>query len=275
MRLNPTRIIIALLAVTLIYSACQKTVTNPVKTITTTNTTDQTAALGQVATDLYKSLTGQYGGTNLNEGIKIPSQITNGQPLHTLNSVSSLCGYTVDTSYTVTSTAHDTSKVTKTGFKFVYTCGSGKVNGYKVYDTITYAETNGKYTITNGVAQRYSAKALDNTFKLIQTDGGILTSSLYYIKPNTKDPRGESHSFSSQYIMTALKIDIRSGVADITSGTATFLMIKFDLDKYTAIDGTFWSAQGTITYQAGHKAKLTYNGKSYLVNLLTGVVTPL
>ena len=75
MKLNLTRIFIVLLAVVFCYSACKKAATKPAST---SPITDADAAK-QIALSLNQSLTGQLGGTNINDGAKAPSSIVAGK----------------------------------------------------------------------------------------------------------------------------------------------------------------------------------------------------
>jgi hypothetical protein len=89
----------------------------------------------------------------------------------------------------------------------------------------------------------------------------------------------EVNSYSiTTYTLTGLKVDFSSGVADIVSGTSTFHM---HILPPTSIGVpppyiVYIDYYGTIEYLGNHKAKLTINpgGKIYLVDLVTGVATP-
>lgn len=258
---------IALLAILAVaYTSCNKTQTKPASS-------NENAAASQLSLSLYKSLTGQYGGNNINNGIKATSAIhlsvrkTGASTLNSTSSVQSLCGYTIDTAYNYSATANDTTKTFTGTFKFVNTCSASIVDGYSVYDTVSNTEQGTKFINNYIDAQYYTVQALDNTYKLVSTNGYIYAkaSTLLYATATTAS---QQTILISKYYLTALTIDVSSGTADITGGTSIFSA------SITSPDGTTTAYSGTLTFLGNYNSKITFStGKSYMVNMLTGKVT--
>jgi hypothetical protein len=263
MKLRFTRTLLLLLAVICCYASCKKAETSPVDK----NTTDYAALSKQIALNLVQSISGKYGGTNINEGIKAPSHISANHAGPVLFSVNPLCGYTIDTTYNTTATAGDTVKTFFGNFKFVYTCSTGTPDGYMVHDSLINTEKsplfNNKYT----TAQDYKVKALDQTYKLVSMDGSLFSLV------ETADAVSHNNVYIG-YKLQGLKVDVSGGTADIISGTA-LLNVTIDRQDKGWPDNTITMTLGTLEYLGNHMAKLTLTppNKSYLVNLLTGGVT--
>ena len=114
-------------------------------------------------------------------------------------------------------------------------------------------------------------QALDQTYKLVSMNG-----SLFSLVKNGL-PTGYKNVYIG-YKLQGLTVDLSSGTADITSGTA-LLNITIESKDPGQLDFEVTMQQGTLVYLGNHMAKLTLglsNGssQSYLVNLLTGQVTP-
>ncbi|WP_295794556.1 hypothetical protein [Mucilaginibacter sp.] len=254
-----------LLAVVYCYTSCKKSAIKPVDK---TNT-DYAALSKQIALNLVQSISGKYGGANINEGIKAPSHISSNHSGPVLFSVNPLCGYTIDTTYNTTATAGDTTKTFFGNFKFVYTCSTTIPDGYLVHDSLMNTEKgplfNNKYT----TAQNYKVKALDQTYKLVSMDGYL------YSLVETVNSVGYNYVYIG-YKLQGLKVDVSSGSADVISGTALLNITLVRQDKGWP-DNTINMIAGTLEYLGNHMAKLTLTppNKSYLVNLLTGEVTAL
>jgi hypothetical protein len=277
--------IAVLISIVVFYTACKKSENK--STAATTSTTDYKALSSQIASGLYKSLTGSYGGININDGISQPKtgaanrklQVTN--RANSLNPVS-LCGFVVDTAFNSKVTAHDTTKTVKGSFHFVYNCDANVLDGYTVNETYTAADSGAHFTDYNSVAQNYVVKALDNTYKLVSMDGtnSVNIQNTFYVTPDPRIARGDQgvHTLSNAYVLTGLKVDFSSGIADITTGVSTFTSEAFDINANTAIDGTNVFLSGKIEFLGNHKAKLSFNGftppLAFMVDLLTGTVTP-
>lgn len=272
MKLKFIPAIAVLTAVVFLYSACKKTENKPVPA----KSTDYAALSSKIALTLAKGLTGGFGGANINDGIKAPSKLsTDNHKGPRLFSTNPFCGYTIDTTYNNSATAGDTTKTFKGSFRFTYNCTGDNVDGYTVHDSLTNIQEGTQFNNLSAVGQNYIVKALDNTYQYVSMIGDINTQ----VFNRVLTPAGattEYHYLAAQYKLQDLKVRITNGVADIVSGTATFNMLRTDLDPTTAIDGNFYPYSGTITYLGNHKAKLTINGnpaQSYNVDLITGQAT--
>jgi hypothetical protein len=273
MKTNITRAILCLAGFTLFYTACKKNAVKPAATATAS--IDYGTLSNQTAVSFYKSITGQYGGADVSKGITQPfSAKTTG---HTVFSTVPLCGFVIDTSYNYTistgtniNSLTDTLKTYSGTFRFQYTCTGGNVNGYIVNDTVNYNERNA-FTFNNEIVvnQNYTVQALDQTFKLVSMNGTLNSGSGFV---QTFNEQGTS--LSAAYVLTGLKVNFASGVADVTEGTATFHIVYYPLHSFDEPPITPQTYDGSILFLGNHKAKLTINpGHVYLVDLLTGVVT--
>ena len=283
MKLNFTRIITLFIAAVFLYTSCKK-VGNAPGANTPSTTTDYKSLSSQIALSLYKSLTSGYGGINVNSGLSATKTAAVSHQPVLMNSLDafSLCGFIVDTAFNTKTTANDTTKKINGSFHFVYTCDANVLDGYNVKESYTYADSGTHFTDYNAIAQSYVVKALDNTYKLVSMDGtsSVSVQNTFYVTPDPSIARGSqgSHVLNNAYVLTGLKVDFSSGIADITSGVSTFTSEAFDLNANTSIDGVNLFLSGTIEFLGNHKAKLSLNGFTpplvFMVDLLTGVVTP-
>jgi len=250
------------------YSSCQKSVVKPVA-----KTAADTAAVNkQIALNLVQALSGSYGGTDINYGVKAQSNIstTHTDPIE--YRITPLCGFIIDTTFSSKTQSGDTAKVFAGNFRFVYTCSTNSPDGYMVHDSLVYSGTAHLFKNSFTVAQNYTVKATDSTYKHVVTDGSILSevNNLVY-----HDGFSVGYDFvSNHYQLHKLKMDIVGGKpADITSGTADFTSITSYL-HYGDINYTESKTYGTITFLGNHQAKLTITGtgKSFMIDLAAGTV---
>src|SRR5260370_29652382 len=105
MKLNFTRVVFVLAAVVFFYASCKKA--NVPVVSSTTKAVDFKALSSQIGTQFYKSITGRYGGTDVNKGITSPHEAAfAANKKFSLNSVVPLCGTVIDTTYnTITGNA--------------------------------------------------------------------------------------------------------------------------------------------------------------------------
>src|SRR6185437_15371210 len=273
MKLNLIRTFLLLSAFIVFYTACKK---NTVKPIVTQAATDYKALSSRLAVTFYKSITGRYGGTDVSKGIKSPFG-TNTAGHKSVFSTSPLCGFAIDTSYNYTVPdpvqIFDTIHRYHGRFHFVYTCTGGVVNGYDVDDSVRNEVSDyGYFDNVYAVGQHYTVKAHDQTYKLVSMNGSLNSDV------NDVGAFNESGSyFLASYSLTGLVVNFASGTADITGGTTTF-HVKYLLGWSIGIPPQYQQPtiyDGTIEYLGDHKAKLTINpGHVYIVDLITGVVTP-
>jgi hypothetical protein len=260
MKLNFTRALIALAVVTLSYTACQKSGTKPTTSTTSTKTTvNEDALASTMAVDIYKSMTGGFGGANINQGMQAPQSIAakGGNKLQ-LDAVSSLCGYVIDSTYSATTNTNDTTNFTSTKFKFVFKCvGGSKVNGYSCYDSVFTQSYNSAFVNTNDVIQDYNVIASDSTFKLFACDGRIVCHNSTLVNP------------------TPTAIQVYHAInCDFLAGVATYVCSTNDIDPATGPDGVAINYTGNIIFLGNHMARLKINPNHiYTINLLTGAIT--
>jgi hypothetical protein len=264
-------IIAAVACVAVIYS-CKTNSVAP----TTTTSTDAVAA--QIALSLSKSFSGQYGGANINQGIKSPYSIKhNGVAI---NGIYDLCGTGIDTTFNTTtfSVAHDTTKVNTGHFKFIYTCGSTGVTGYNVADSIANAFGGATFYNTNAVAQNYVVQALDNTYSLISV-GGTIGTTAYVSVLNSAKTTTEYHKLVSSYIFNNVQSKITNGVGDFTQGTASYNTDQTDYAAQYGNTTNLTHYHGLITYLGNHMCTISIQinnigaTDTYLVNMATGAMT--
>eukprot|EP01037_Dinobryon_pediforme_P003783 gene3783-3830_t len=162
--------------------------------------------------------------------------------------MTSACGFTIDTAWNYNATAADTAKTFAGNFKFIYTCSANSVNGYILHDSITNTENSAKFSNTFIVSQNYTVVALDQTYKLVSMNGSIQTVSKNIIL-NAGTIAGY-HNLFAFYVLNGLQVNFASGAADITTGTATFTMIKGDLDPAGSQAASALTLTGKIEFLA-------------------------
>jgi len=260
-----------MICVAFFYTACQKTL------VTSTATTNSSAIGSQIALSLYKSITGQYGGANINNGIKAPNSIVSTHKGPAINAITTLCGYTIDTTYFTSANLHDTTEAVSAHFKFIYNCANNTVNGYTLADSVTTVITSPLFNNVTASAQNYVVQALDTTYKLVSMVGGITSNTHNVVLSGTVQT--EYHDLTGQYYLSGVQVNLASGVADITTGTAAFTSTQTDFTVSSGTPAVTNSYNGTITFLGNHMAKVSFtmapNGPvfSYMINLITGVTT--
>lgn len=254
----------------MLFTTCKK----EVSTTSDTQKASTASLSSQLAVSLYRSFTGAYGGANINDGIALPKAATSGRRGLAVNGQgSTLCGFTIDTTFSDKYVVHDTVRSLDGNFKFVYNCSSDYVDGYTVTDDLLNVEAGKLFINKYAVKQNYIVKALDLTYKLVSMNGtsGLL-SYLGVITPGQGTT--SYYQVTSSYVLTDLKVDFSSGVADVVSGVARFTTLVKNVNS-SSPDGNPKQYNGVITFLGNHTAKLEIKdgGGSYMVNLLTGAVT--
>lgn len=265
MKINITRILVLLAVAVLLYPSCKK----DQAAVNNQTTLDYKAMSGQIAMSLYRGITGQYGGTDVSKGIVLPANVNvaNHAGLR-LNSTSTLCGFGVDTTFSSSRLAGDTTSTLFGDFHFVYNCSASTPDGYTVHDSLTTTQSGKSFSYKYTVAQNYVVKALDQTYRVVSMNGSIYT--FVYSRA------GAYYELSSAYKLHNLVVNFSSGTADITSGVSSFTMFGYQQSANPLDDGHPVQYAGTIVYSGNHLARLTITanpGVTYLVNLQTGLVT--
>ncbi|MCC8424529.1 hypothetical protein [Mucilaginibacter sp. UR6-11] len=259
--------LILLIAVACFYITCKKDATLSDNTI---NAGDLSK---QIAISLYKSLSGQYGGANINDGIKAPLNIAPGHKGPRINNVNPYCGLVIDTSYQFQDVIADTVKRYFGHYKFTYVCTGDVLDSYRLDDSIANTVTYPLYTANYKLTQKYFVKAIDQTHKISSVEGTIGFSSHASLASATHGTT-QYHNNDSHYVLQGVKVDISSGTADVVEGTAAFTAQIANLDGNTAVNNNF---NGTITFSGHLIARVLIHlgneTKLYVVNMITGEVT--
>ena len=240
--------VLSLLALTVvIYSACQKENKQ-------TNTDNNDAVIAKtIAVNLYNSIGSTIASKNTVTGIPTVNSVRNGIKVNGLT-----CGETIDQPFNNIYTKGDSVKDVMTGAnKFVVSCDAqNQPNGYAYTGRYVNTGFSPYSTYDNSVNEQYTLTALLPGFAKMQVDGS--QSSVY--KTVTKKDN-EAMNQTNTYKLTGLIIDSSSRPFDITAGTATFASKGTNAGR----DFTF---TGTIEFLGNHKAKVSFDGKSFDIEIL-------
>jgi hypothetical protein len=264
MKFSVKAVATALVSLVIFYTACKKVEDAPIKTASTKD------VAGLIAKDLASALSGNYGGVSLNDGIKPPA-VLGSTRAKMLNSLNSLCGYTVDTTVKYVYKQGDSIKSVITGrFAFTFTCSSTVPDGYKVFTSFINVGKAPTYAFIYAIEQAYKVQALNAQYSKVSLDGTLKSFGDFKYGPHpTVDTLHLANSIyqHQSYVLHNLVIDVTNNL-DIISGTATF--VTKGRNQFGK-----WEYQGTIEYKGNHKAIITINGQSFNVDLITGVITPI
>jgi len=165
--------LVALASVFFVYTSCKKSAT----TSTPSNTSANTRTISkQIACTFIKSLNGGYGGANIGDGIKAPSSPMATQKGPGVNSVTSYCGYTIDSALYFTGLVGDTARVVGSKYKFIYTCSNGALNGYILSDSITYTNNGTLFNNKYLTGQNYAVNNFNADFSVVLIRGTLGTN---------------------------------------------------------------------------------------------------
>jgi hypothetical protein len=269
MKTNFTRVF-AILSVSalLVYSSCTK---SGLKPVTSTTTTISNATAQQIALSIYNSLTGQMGGANVHDGVKSPASITPKSSGKSLNSVSSLCGYNLDTSYFQSGVTLDTNRYLFAKYDFTYTCsGDAGVDGYTLYDSIRTQAFNSTFEADYTNVQNYIFQEVGTGYTEASVYGSIKTSTSFSVTGT-----GEYHTLECDYTLNKLYVTNVAQGTDIIGGSAAFTAKTHDIDAATGPSGSIINYTGVIVFKGNFEAEITIDpGHKYLINMLTKVITP-
>ena len=247
-----------LMAAALFYSACKKTENAPAKT---QSTADEASVA--IATNLVQSLSGAYGGASIKDGVAANTVLTSStSKLKTQSAIG--CGFYTDNSLDVKFNQGDTLKSETIGsVNYTLLCSNSKTTGYNLADSIATAGKGPGYAFVFLVTQNYKVRGLNSSNSNFSLDGTLKSWAdfSYTSRPKSSTFVHNIYTFKSLYIHA-------DDNYDITSGTATFE------SKGLSTKGIAWDYSGTIVYLGNHKAKMTFLSKVYLIDLLTGAVTP-
>jgi hypothetical protein len=265
MRSTFTKISVLLLLVGVVYTSCNKSSNKPA----TTSNTDVLAR--QLATSLYKSLTGNYGVASFNKTTGKFSITTNAVQLKNKrvhNLANALCSFADDTTFTYPFNLGDTTSTVTGSVKLFYSCSGDTVNGYTVSDTMkTVGSVSGStaYNFVNLATQDYAVKALDSTYLKVSMNGAITS---YIVNTG-----GLASQNATSYLLTGLVVTVNPTTydLDIVSGVSNYTMTGVQ-------GGSSFNFTGSITYLGNHEARIVMNinantQKTYLCNMVTGQLT--
>jgi hypothetical protein len=254
MKLNLRKALPLLMVVALFYSACKKTENKP----TATNKTDAIAAA--ISKNLVQSLSGAYGGASIKDGVGVSSAITAASPKLKTQAIG--CGFYTDNSLDVYFNQGDTIKSHTVGtVNYFFLCSNQKTTGYNLYDSLSTTGKGPGYEFFFALVQDFKVRGL-NVDNSNFTLNGRLKS--YVDFSFTKTEKSSSVHNIFHFINCQVHADDNY---DIVDGSATFESIG---ESSTGA----WDYSGTIKFLGNHKAKLTFLSKVYLIDLLTGDVTP-
>ena len=242
----------------LLFNGCKKAANS---TGNTTAATNKQNAAGQLAVNLYQSLTGQYGGINVYNGVNTPVIASAGGSTPKLNSDAFVCGFYVNTGINYSTNIGDTIKSVSHGsIAFYYVCNTTSAIGYNANDSLSTVGTAPGYSFTDGLSQKYIVTGLNSNNSLI-TVGGTIKSTIAL--DFTKGGKSVTYNV---FTLNGLQVHNDTTPSDITSGTAVFTTVSVSATVTYAL-------QGTLTFLGNHMAKIDYYDSIYYVNLLTGKVT--
>lgn len=256
MKLNLRKALPLLMAVALFYSACKKTDNKPAAA---SNTTDAIGAA--IAKNLVKSLSGAYGGASIKDGVGISPAITAASPKLKTQTIG--CGFYKDNSLDVTFNQGDTIKSHTVGtVNYFFYCHNQRTTGFDLYDSLSTTGSGPGYDFFYAIVQDFKIRGLNVNNSNFTLNGHLKSFIDYDYK---LDPKSSS-SVHNDFRFIACEVHADDNF-DIVSGDALF-----SSDGLTNTGA--WHYSGTIKFLGNHKAKMTFLSKVYLIDLLTGSVTP-
>lgn len=239
--------LLSLIALTVvIYSACKKD-------STTVKTNNDAAIAKSIAVNFYNSVGNTIASKNAVTGLPTVNSVRNGIKVNGLT-----CGETIDQPFNNIYTKGDSVKDVMTGAnKFVVSCdGQNQPNGYAYTGKYVNTGFSPYSTYDNSVNEQYTLKALLPEYAKMEVNGN--QSSVY--KFTTKKDN-EYMVQTNTYALKGIIIDATSKPFDITAGTATFVSKGSNAGKE-------FNFAGTIEYLGNHKAKVSFDGKSFDIEIL-------
>ncbi len=134
-KINIKAILAMMVCVAIIYTSCRKSEYAPASSPNATTT-------GQIAVNISKSLAGNFGGVNLNDGVDSISVAGHLGPHHACSCTNpTLCGFFTDSLVNYNATVGDTTVHTGGYLKFYFNCINGKLSGYTADDSLNTVKT--------------------------------------------------------------------------------------------------------------------------------------
>ncbi|MCO5949674.1 hypothetical protein [Mucilaginibacter flavidus] len=256
MKLNLRSALPLLIIMALFYSACKKNENKPASG----PGNDEVSAA--IAKNLVQSLSGAYGGASIKDGVAPSAAITaSSAKLKTQSEIG--CGFFIDNSLDLKFNQGDTIKSETVGsVNYFFLCDNQRTTGYNLYDSLSTTGKGPGYEFFFALVQDFKVRGL-NVDNSNFTLNGRLKS---YVDFNHKTKPKSSSSVHNIFHFIDAQIHAADNY-DIVDGSATFESIG---ETSTGA----WDYSGTIKFLGNHKAKLTFLSKVYLIDLLTGSVTP-
>jgi hypothetical protein len=256
MKLNLRSALPLLIVMALSYSACKKTDDKPASG---PSSNEVSAA---IAKNLVQSLSGAYGGASIKDGVAPSAAITaSSAKLKTQAEIG--CGFFIDNSLDLKFNQGDTIKSETVGsVNYFFLCDNQRTTGYNLYDSLSTTGKGPGYEFFFALVQDFKVRGL-NVDNSNFTLNGRLKS---YVDFNHKTKPKSSSSVHNIFHFIDAQVHAADNY-DIVDGSATF-------ESIGVTSTGAWDYSGTIKFLGNHKAKLTFLSKVYLIDLLTGDVTP-
>ncbi|MEZ2335013.1 hypothetical protein AB6735_05240 [Mucilaginibacter sp. RCC_168] len=285
MKLKFKSLLIVLAGASLFYTACKKEVKlNPNNKPPVSTTDTASLATNQIIRNITQTLSGAYGGVDINKGLILPDLTTIKQSKPLVSGLVDLCSFFPDTVVNYKTVIGDTITSQTSGlFKFYFSCKSDTIripgtkpftvfrllNGYVAYDSLATTGQTPSGLFIHNIKAFYQAKAFDSNVplaingsssKLISFNGSIKS---FVDTASTKKTLIPS-SVHAYYTLKDVSIDLSKN-SDITRGTITFAAVG-------EANSIKWYYEGLVTFLGDHKASVVIKNKTYNVDLLTGKI---
>jgi hypothetical protein len=275
-------ILVPLTGLILFYTACKQENMPGPKPAPVIDTIS--IAINQITRNLTQTLSGTYGGVNINKGLILPDYTTRNNSKVALRGLIELCSFGPDTILNYSTNVGDSIKSQTSGLaKFYFSCDTAKaprVNGYPVfsilsgytsYDSLSTIGLAPRGAFVYGIKAFYTAKAVvtknipltinGSTNSLISFSGGIQS----FVDTTATKKTAVSSSIQAFYTLTNVVIDITKK-GDMISGSATFSVLG-------EVNSVKWYYMGTMKFLGNHKVNIIIRNKTYTMDMLTGKVT--
>ena len=259
MKLNIRIAVPLLMGVVLFCAACKKTENEPAASSSASDVISAT-----IATNLVQSLSGTYGGASIKDGVNKSATISAASPKLKLQTTIH-CGFFIDNGLDVNFNQGDSIKTHTTGsVNYFFLCDSAtnRTTGYNLLDSLSSTGKGPGYDFSFLLVQDYKVRGLNLSNSNFILNGRLKSWVDFDYKLKSKS----SISVHNVFHLTNLEIHADDNF-DIVGGDATFE------SKGTTGTGA-WDYSGSIHFLGNHKAKLSFLSKVYLIDLLTGSVTP-
>lgn len=244
------------------FSGCKKTDETTTPETTTENVTDD-----EIADAVAKSLVSSEGGVGLAGVLHICGKKSSGS--NTFLSKNNLNAPSVDSTFTKSGNTQYASYqyTVMLNIKFVK-----NENEYQIYlPSFDTAKVNmkayGSVTSNNGKYLYMDTTYLGNTYVsgISQTSDTVTFSgTAYYFSNFNATIKNRYYNLATMMTFTSLKVP--KSTYEVSSGT-----VNISIQSQLKNGGTI-TATGTITFNGNQTATLTFNNKSYVINLNSGLV---